>query len=211
MVLGETFFATDTTQTTSSTANCLQLPWGILQSGFTESNILVWPYNFQRCSLDLRLTQVAPMRTFEIAHLRKAHHETIQSSHLKVILLCGKNAEIVALPETQLVKSIEVELRGYRFKGYVETDGLNIRRLYLCSPAPLSSLWQDKWSGSIQLGEIFRFAAAISTTPISPWFYSTAIILIAIYRRRSREQKGLCAKMTWQTIDPQTRAWLHRK
>lgn len=214
MVLGESFFQTDSTQTSfpSSCESVLQLPWGLLQSGFTESNVLVWSYNFRDSSVDLGSNRARPLSLFEIPHLSRAHQSLIQHSNCKVILLCGKNAEMAVISQSLSMTPIAFELREYNFQGYISIEENNRKRLYVCSPAPLSSLWSNKWSQSIKLGEVFRFAAAVTHTPrICPWFYSSAMIYIVIFRRQSKERRGVCSRMTPRTIDPQIRAWLYHK
>lgn len=107
---------------------------------------------------------------------------------------------------------IVFEIRGYKFTGYVETEQHDIKRLYICAPAPLSCLWSNKWAQSMKLGEVFSFAAAITgTNGIYPWFYTSALIHITIFRRHSLELRGLSPIMTWRSIHPQIQGWLFTK
>lgn len=63
MVLGELFYDRDSTRVTSE--NLTPLPWGILQSGYTESNVLIWTFTFQGSTIDLNSNNATPITPLE--------------------------------------------------------------------------------------------------------------------------------------------------
>ncbi|QSS65020.1 hypothetical protein I7I51_02098 [Histoplasma capsulatum] len=45
LIFGGKYIRRGFKQKPSSSKNAMQLPWGFLQCGFTESDVLVWPFN----------------------------------------------------------------------------------------------------------------------------------------------------------------------
>ena len=88
----------------------------------------------------------------------------------------------------------------------------NVKRIYLCAPAPIAALWANKWSEARQVGEIFRFSASITQTMGTwPYFYDTSLVQISIIRRSHNEKLGLVPEMTRETMGANFRDWLYRK
>lgn len=154
--------------TKDSATDCsMDLTWGIYESGFTKSNILVWPFNFRQRSSILSSNQVKPFQASETQILGELNRDLIEQSDFKVILMCSDNVERIVLPNNKSdlsITSIGLEFRGYSFKTFLEIDGLVIKRIYLATPAFLTLLWTNKWSRAVQIGGLFRFSAVTTET-----------------------------------------------
>lgn len=190
------------------------LPWealryyhGVSKRVGLMNQILLSGHDLRQYSVILSSHHTKPPGPEEAAIINKFNRDLIRQSKLKFVLLCGPDAERSVLPDFSRgsTPSITLGLRGYKFKTFLEIDSLDIKHIYLQSPAPLSSLWSNKWSEAIQICELFRFAAVITqTTGISPYFFDSALIYTSIIGRYEDECNG-CPKMTCETIDPNFR------
>lgn len=64
-------------------------PRGIRESGFTESNALIWTFDLCRYALPGASFRGRPLPAVEIEILRKYNRELIKKNNLRVILMCG--------------------------------------------------------------------------------------------------------------------------
>ena len=109
----------------SPQSQAVKLPWGLRETGFTESNSLVWTYNLQRYVHIPNTFQVFPPRPIHIGTLRRETHNLILGSRLRIIIICGDNAEKLALPDNADLKKVKIfYMRLHMLHGLV----LNNRR-----------------------------------------------------------------------------------
>lgn len=66
-----------------------------MESGFTQSNALIWPVSLQKCIEMLKLRGFKPLSLEEADTLRQVNHDLIQNSNLKIILMCGDNVRYI--------------------------------------------------------------------------------------------------------------------
>ncbi|KAK2751804.1 hypothetical protein FQN55_009246 [Onygenales sp. PD_40] len=191
------------------TDNSFDLPWGLKEMGFSNSNSLIWPFDLRQGSTTTT-HKVTPLSPSEIRSFSQLHRDLIQNSGLKVVIMCSLDAERDVVPDN--VTGVDLNIRGYTFKAFLEIDSLDVKRVYIHMPTTLTVLWANKWSETRQLGEVFRFASVITNTQgISPYFYNNSLAHLSIIRRYRDEESGIVEKMTRKTIDLNFRDWLNRK
>lgn len=182
-------------------------PWGIEESGFNESNLLIWPFNLQQDTLSGASNQLRPLSDVEEGIFSQFNRELVRASNLRVILLCGPNA----VKSIATMDKITLKFRGITFDGYVELADSYIQRVYISSPDPLAHLWANNWRQAQKVAELLRFASLMTDTGgIRTHFYSSALVCVQIIRLYDAERNGQ-EKMRASTIDPIIREWLYRK
>lgn len=181
-------------------------PWGISESGFDESNLLIWPFNLQQATLSSASHQARPLSDVEEGIFSRFNHKLVEATNLRVILLCGSNATKSMANSNK----ISLEFRGLTFNGYVELADGRIRRIYI-SAEPLAHLWANNWRQAQKISELFRFAWIMTgTKEIRDYACHSAVAQATIIRLYDEERNGR-PKMTVDTIDPGLLTWLHRK
>jgi hypothetical protein len=70
----------------SSGGVTVNLPWGMQESGFNQSNSLIWSYNLQSYVQIPMSFQAAPPRPADIRVLREATQALIRGSHLRIVM-----------------------------------------------------------------------------------------------------------------------------
>jgi hypothetical protein len=190
----------------------ISLPWGLRESGFTETNSLIWFTNFQKYKLIPGTFQVGMSRDTDTEFFSKSTQELIEKSSLRVILLCGNFAEKVALTEQDLKNKFILDLQGVRYEIWVRLRHHAIERIFVRSPAPLITLWSNKGSIAVKIDLLFRFVSAVSNTRLSTTFYESALTVALVIRgwddERSERVDPLEPEL--EKVNPTLRIWLER-
>ncbi|KAJ9490589.1 hypothetical protein VN97_g2662 [Penicillium thymicola] len=196
----------------SHTYGEVSLPWILRESGFTDTNSLIWFANFQKYKLIPGTFQVSMSRDADIEFFSKNTQELIGKSSLRVILLCGKAAEKVALTEQDLKQNFTLDLQGVRHEIWLRLGHHAIERIFVRSPAPLVKLWSNKGSTAVNIGVLFRFVSAISNTRLSATFYESALTVALVIRgwddERSEKIEPLEPEL--EKVNLNLRIWLER-
>lgn len=134
---------------------------------------------------------------------------------MRVILMCGSNAQQSAMAPIIEENHITVTLRGYSYSAYLELDEgkHTIKRIYVRSLALLlSPRRSEKWQESVKLSEMFRFATTVTKTlGIRTYYCATRTIYREIILRCAEERDGIYEQMMLNSIDPAIREWLYMK
>lgn len=187
------------------------IPFGLKQSGFNATNSLIWTANFQKYKVILDTFQVGP-QCLENERLSEWTQGLIESSKLRVILLCGQMAEDFALTGSDTEHSLNLNLQGIDFQVWLRLDGGSIERIFVRSPPPLVRMWSSKGLAVQKLGALFRFVGAITSLKLSPAFYQSALTLVLIIRGWDDEDSGHVQPLSpdMDKLDPTLKIWLAR-
>jgi hypothetical protein len=184
-------------------------PWGIRESGFNDTNCLIWAFDFKEPSIQSTGLSIRSQTLQDLEEVRSVNSFLISNSSLRVILLCGENAHRVI--QGQHLTEIRLELQVGIFNAYIEIETNSIKRIYINCPAPLSSLATNNFSESSMITDLFRFAALVTQTPgISAYFSQNCGMVNLLLELYEKERNG-AVRMTGDNIDPKVRHWLYRK
>jgi hypothetical protein len=111
----------------------VQLPWSLKACNFTDSNILLWKYNFGKF---LPLAEDVATPNANQDELRLRHQQLIDRSQVRIIFLCGPRAEkTIRVPS---LRRFTLELRGFQYPIYLMDNPKRI--LIRCLPV-LCEIW----------------------------------------------------------------------
>lgn len=183
------------------------LPLFLKEAGFTEFNCVIWRYS-HRNYLSVDLTNgIKPAVLSEASQLNQLSRNLINSSNVKIVLLCGPNAARNILGSSGFVGPLKFNLGKYRFIMYLETE---VSRIYIESPEILTQLSGENWRDAQRLGEILRFTKVLANVPeIRPNIFESGLVIAYILRKAYNENNGEDA-MTLETMHPGIQAWLYR-
>lgn len=178
------------------------LPRSIFKIGFDSSNCLVWPFNGGK-TCDMRQYRVQSADPV----LCSLNRGIIESSGLRVIILCGKNAEKVAV--TSSFQRIKIRINNISTDGFLETKSGEIVRVYLNPGVPLSAMSQRAHRPSRKICQAIKLAACLTQTQkIQPYLFRSRIALGEIVLLRLREKtEGIT--LTEESIPDVCWAWLY--
>ncbi|KAJ5862128.1 hypothetical protein N7455_006196 [Penicillium solitum] len=177
----------------SHTYGEISLPWGLRESGFSVTNSLIWFANFQKYKLIPGSFQVSTPRDAGIRFFSTSTQDLIEKSNLRLILLCGKLAEKVALTEQDQKHNFILELQGVRYECWLRLRHNAIERIFVRSPAPLITLWWNKGPAAVK---------------ISTFSGLLALVLRGWDDERSKRIDPLKPELV--NINPTLRIWLER-
>ncbi|RAK92466.1 hypothetical protein BO79DRAFT_277284 [Aspergillus costaricaensis CBS 115574] len=184
------------------------LPWGLHESGFTETNSLIWSFNLQKFTYISGTFQAAPLHIAD-EHVLSAHTwRLICGSQMRVILLCGHNSEKIAMPANIRLRSSILKLHDFEYQVWLDIEESRINRTFIRSPAPLGGLWATKSREACQLGTLFRFVSDITGTKLRQGFYESAVSLALIIRNWDDENNKKIEKIAPANLEPLLQAWL---
>ncbi|CAI7584214.1 unnamed protein product [Penicillium palitans] len=190
----------------------ISLPWGLRESGFSDTNSLIWFANFQKYKLIPGSFQVSTPSDAEIGLFSTSTQDLIGRSNLRLILLCGKLAQKVALTEQDQKHNFTLELQGVRYECWLRLQNNGIERIFVRSPAPLITLWSNKGPAAVKISTLFRFVSAASDIKLSTTFYESALTVALVLRgwddERSKRIDPLEPELV--KINPTLRIWLER-
>jgi hypothetical protein len=183
------------------------IPTALKEIGFHNENCLVWPFNLQ----NHYLASSSQMRHLgsETDILRSLNQKIIEVSNLRVIILCGDNAEACILsPE---LHPINIKLGKCPYRSFVQIKDSRIKRIYINASAAVSSLYSVNWNESLRFALALKFALQMtSTCKIRPFLYRSRRALLDIVIASFHENNGE-EKMTPETMPPSVKAWLFTK
>jgi hypothetical protein len=187
------------------------LPFGFEESGFNETNSLIWFYDPRRQFLGQR---------FELSHIASTlasyQSQMIMSSNLQVILLdldLGIDWYKPYHPRDHEMISFDIPLYCGMLKFFVEvaTADHKIQRIFIQSPFQLSTLWTNKGRAVLTLVEMFRFLEILTNSQgLRPFYTSNRSAISTILRIYHAEING-APKMTVDDMHPTLEAYLHRR
>lgn len=187
------------------------LPFGFEESGFNETNSLIWFYDPRRQYLGMR---------HELSHLASTlasyQSQMIMSSNLQVILLdldLGIDWYKPYHPRDHEMISFDIPLYCGMLKFFVEaaTAGHKIQRIFIQSPFLLSTLWTNKGRAVLTLVEMFRFLEILTNSQgLRPFYTSNRSAISTILRIYHAEING-APKMTVDNMHPALEAYLHQR
>ncbi|OJZ80498.1 hypothetical protein ASPFODRAFT_65877 [Aspergillus luchuensis CBS 106.47] len=161
------------------------LPWGLHESGFTETNSLIWSFNLQKFTYISGTFQAAPLHIAD-EHMLSAHTwRLICGSQMRVILLCGHNSEKIAMPVNIRLRSFILKLHDFEYQ-----------------------VWLDIEEEACQLGTLFRFVSDITGTKLRQGFYESAVSLALIIRNWNDGNNKKFEKIAPANLEPLLQAWL---
>lgn len=183
----------------------VQLPWSLETCNFTESNILLWTYNFGKF---LPLAEAIAIQNANQDELRLRHQQLIDCSQVRIIFLCGPRAEkAIGVPS---LPRFTLKLRGFRYPIYLMDNPKRI--LIRCPPIPCE-IWSKIGAESTQIAEGIRFAISLlglQKEGLRPYSLETTSIIGVILRHARCERLGR-EKMTLKTVETPLLLWLQRK
>ncbi len=199
------------------------LPSAYQELGFDESNSLAWTFDFcQRRELDpssFRKLQEDSKRTKSITW---CHKSLIQTSNLRVIFLCGPDAEIYVTRALDNLVKAKLKLRDKTYRVFLVPDpGSQRYRLYIRCPDLVVSA-DNFLSGEISsLGDILKFAAMMTETKgARPYHLECALALRYILAQYSHDKRCHGGTMSERTRSYETtsnnlargmKMWLKRR
>lgn len=185
------------------------LPWGIRQSGFNNTNSLIWNFDFLESSIFETDFSVSSRTPTWLEKLGAVNQSLIANSSLRIIVLCG--AKIIKCIGIQNAVPMKLELPIGNFDAYADVEGDFIERIYIHCPISIGSLWNNSLQSNSRISELFRFISLMTcTVNISPYFAQNSSAILRIIRQYEAEKNGQ-ERMTVSTLDPEIRSWLHRK
>ncbi|KAJ5969946.1 hypothetical protein N7501_006194 [Penicillium viridicatum] len=216
-----------------SGGKAVNLPWGLQETGFNQSNSLIWSYNLESYVQIPKTFQAAPPRQADIRVLREATQTLIRGSHFRIVMICGDRAEEVAIPDNadhlRIVmicgdrveevaipdnaesKRVEVTLQGRKYNSWVDIHQSGIKRLFIRSRQPLSRLWSSHGRQAFDLTNIFRFVSSMMGIKIFAGFYESALSLSLIDRKWTDERDNDLPKVQPPDLEPILKALLANK
>ncbi|CAG8101590.1 unnamed protein product [Penicillium olsonii] len=196
----------------SHTYGEISLPWGLRESGFTETNSLIWVANFQKYKLVPGSFQVSMTPEAATNLFTEVAQELIARSSLRLILLCGRLAEKLSLTEQDLQNNFTLDLQGVSYECWLRLKNNAIERIFVRSPAPLIKLWSNKGSAAVKISTLFRFVSAVSQIKLSTSFYESALTVALVIRGWDDERSGRINPLSpeLEKINLTLRIWLGR-
>ncbi|KAE8342644.1 hypothetical protein BDV24DRAFT_162177 [Aspergillus arachidicola] len=186
------------------------IPWGIHESGFNETNCNIW-FADPRLRSFSQASQTHSCRLALEACFLNYNREVIKNSNLTVIVYEGVDTEKLIIPTQMTSSRFEIALYCGKLSGFFEAEGNEIRRVYLKAPTSLTTLWADPGPRVQLLMEAFKLAAVLTGTQgIRPYFCNSASAVHHILRIYHEENNG-SEKMNSSNIEPIIEAFLFRK
>ncbi|XHF97297.1 hypothetical protein AWENTII_000892 [Aspergillus wentii] len=191
----------------------VQLPWSLQGCLFNETNVLVWTSNFREfLPLSARDFSKNSSSFCDESLILNSHRTLIETSHLKIILVCGPRAEKMIQAVQKGACRFSLELRGFKYSMYISSGlGAIPKRLFIRCPELPSQVWSTSSAHTAKLSEVIRFATSvISITGIRPYFIESSSVVGTILGQARRERLGN-PMMTVGTLDESIKLWLFRK
>ncbi|KAJ6020677.1 hypothetical protein N7540_006181 [Penicillium herquei] len=193
----------------TSDGNICNLPWGLKEVGFNDFNSLVWSYNLQNFKLIPETSQSRPSSNLDVVSLRKATQKLILGSKLRIILVCGDEAEHVVIPESSLSAGINLELhQGVKCRAWAEHDTKKIKRLFIRIPYLPCELWSRNAPAIYDLTSIFRLLRALTGVQLRSLFYESGFVVSQVITAWGNEKLGKSTCLKPQDLEPLLRLWL---
>ncbi|RHZ74490.1 hypothetical protein CDV55_108898 [Aspergillus turcosus] len=187
-----------------------ELPWGIRQSGFDESNCLVWLADPRHRNFS-RISQSNAVRAVLSNTFLQYNQQVIQHSNLRVIILDANDTAQLVLSTSVQANPFKIPLYCGEIGGFLEILHGEVQRVYLQCPSSLTGLWANPGPNLQKMSEIFKYAAALTHTHgIRPYFCNSASAVYHILRTYHEERNG-AEKMTISNINPIIHAFIFRK
>lgn len=184
-------------------------PSALRSIGFHEQNCLTWPFNFQAPFVPRKL-KLAGSRDGD-TYLREINRQIIDNSNLQVIILCGINAERMAILSSPSFKKTTLTIGKMSLEAFLQIEQSVVLRVYLKSLAPLSALYSSDWRGGTMVSLTIKVAACLTQTKgIQPFYFRSRVALSELVVIRLREERGE-TKMTIDSITDSIWSWLHRR
>lgn len=188
------------------------LPWGLKESGFNESNSLIWSHNLQKFTLISGGFQSRPPTLPMVQFLKNATKTLIAGSKLRIIIMSGKEVQPVVLPDDILISGhITLMLDDMECHAWLEHDGARILRLFIRSPSPLSELWASNGRMACQITRVFRLVSGLTSVKIHPAFFESTLVVTLIIRGWYDEKIGQIPPVSPEDLDPLLGLWLAEK
>lgn len=186
----------------------LKLPWGLQESGFNQSNSLIWTYNLQNYVHIPHTFQVSSPSPADIGILRAATQRLIRGSRLRIIIVCGVNSEAVAIPDNLKLNHINLSLYGLEYDAWIQTEQSKVLRILIRAPKPLSGLWASHAREAFDLTNVFRFVSNMTKTRMFSSFYESALSVSLIVRKWADERDHGLPKACPADLEPTLKTWL---
>lgn len=184
------------------------LPWALEAAKFNAENVLVWTHNFKRFSI-ISTSILEGNKDEEVIHARQ-HLELLNTSSLKVVILCGSMAKRTILSLLKISQRYDLKLRGFCYQLYIENTS-KASRLFIVSPGLPAKTWSLPYLQTAKVCELIKFVSLVTNTKgITAYFIENASVLHIILKQRQREKDG-AAKMTVDNIHSALYSWLCRK
>lgn len=180
-------------------------PAALSSLGFHRDNCLLWSYNFEFTYVPRRFS----LASFEDRDLREINRQIIDASSLQVIIICGPNAERMAIPPSTSFHKTKLEIEKASFEVFLEIEQSTVRRVYLRLPTFLSALHSGDWRTGAKVSLAIKVAACLTKTQdIRPYHFRSQVALSEVVVARLREEEGK-SKMTIDTISENVLSWLY--
>ncbi|EGE07453.1 hypothetical protein TEQG_06580 [Trichophyton equinum CBS 127.97] len=193
-----------------------KIPWGLSKCGFTEKNSLIMTFNHQshlHFCINAPIQRALPDQVL----LDRLTKDIVQASNLRIVFLCGSNAESFLNLQTAETASrssisgpfkIQFSKSGVAF--YLEKTSLAIIRIFIIAPNFLTNLGTRYWRDGNKAAELLNFARYLTDTPgIRPYVYESYSAISNILRYAEKERSG--DLITWDMMAPGVQEWLFRK
>jgi hypothetical protein len=125
----------------------ISVPWGLRETGFQESNSLVWPFDLRKYAHIPGTFQVTPSRPDDCNILRDATQKLILVADSE-LLLCGDVQDII-LPHG--AEKVTLTLCDVAYDTWIETKKEKVTRIFIRAPIPLSELRSSHGRQSFEL------------------------------------------------------------
>lgn len=153
------------------------------------------------------------MKTFHgDTYLREINRQIIDNSNIQVIILCGINAERMAILSSPSFKKITLNIGKMSLEAFLQIEQSVVLRVYLKSLAPLSALYSSDWRGGTMVSLTIKVAACLTQTKgIQPFYFRSRVALSKLVVVVIRLQERGETKMTIDSITDSIWSWLHRR
>lgn len=207
--VGIVFGCTPCHQYQTSSGDLCNLPWGLKEIGFTESNSLIWSYNLRSFKVMPKTFQSRPSSSLNMTSMKEATRKLIHGSKLRLILVCGDEAEQVVIPGLSLSAEMSLELhQGLKCRAWVEHDTSKVNRLFIRIPDLPSELWSSNAPAIYDLTSIFRLLRALTGIRIHSLFYESGFVVTQAMTAWGNEKQGKMTPIKPQDLEPLIRLWL---
>ncbi|KAL2822652.1 hypothetical protein BJX63DRAFT_441250 [Aspergillus granulosus] len=201
-------FETTPLQDYNENGKLISVPWGLRESGFKDTNSLIWPFDLRKYANIPGTFQVAPHRPADSELLHDATQELIAGSRLRIVIMCG-DIEDTIVPRH--AKAVTLTLNDMTYNSWIETRQHKVARIFIRASIPLSELLACHGRRAFELSTIFLFVSAMTDVKIYPTFYESAMALTLIVRGIDNERKGKICQASPADIEPIIRIWLADK
>ncbi|KAL4952872.1 hypothetical protein BDW69DRAFT_14442 [Aspergillus filifer] len=183
------------------------VPWDIRESGFTDIVRLLWMADPREHSYTRESQTYEKSVKVDIA-LVNSNREIVRNSGMKVFILDqGSASKYVISGSEGSLFPFQMDMYCGNLTGYLELDGSVLKRDYLISSFSLM-LWANAGPSVQRVCEMFRLAAALtSTLGIRPYFTKNISATHQILRLYREENNG-ATKMTFSTLTPLLQTYL---